>query len=531
MDINICARKALDLLAQSAALRGEKRLEEALGRLEEASSIYPGFLPILVEKGIVMFESGRFEEAIACFEQILKKSGNPQVQKLRDMCLGHVLADCDRMVGECRENVEALLKRADILQRLRRNEEAVRDYNAALGIRVNEVAAIFNRRSNALLDLDRPEEALEGYSRALGFLPCNGSLLFNRANVLQKLARMDEAAADYDRALEVRPDLAEAKMERSHCRLALGDFERGFYEYESRWETAQLQAVPSGSPQPLWLGKENLAGKTILLWAEQGYGDTIQFLRYVALVARSAGKTVLRTPPGLVALAKSLDCPVSVISTNEAMPAHDFHCPLMSLPLALGTRLETIPADIPYLGADSGRVEKWRKRLGARSRPVIGLAWAGRRRHPVNHSRDMRLEMLAPLTRFDVDIISLQKEVPEEDGPALQSMPRIERFGEELSDFAETAALLENLDLVIGVDSVVAHLAGALGKPVFILLRYSGEWRWLLGRADSPWYPTARLFRQKVPGDWAGVVSEIMREVKKTVVRTKEKSLQGLIDN
>jgi hypothetical protein len=187
----------------------------------------------------------------------------------------------------------------------------------------------------------------------------------------------------------------------------------------------------------------------------------------------------------------------------------------MSLPLALGTRRESIPADIPYLGAPSGQVEKWRTRLGARRRPRIGISWAGRRREPVNHTRDMRLEMLAPLLRFDVAIRSLQKEVPEEDKPVLESLPQLARFGEEMTDFAETAALMEQLDLVISVDSVVAHLAGALGKPVLIMLRYSGEWRWLMDRTDSPWYPSARIFRQKAPGDWAGVVSDIIGEVEK----------------
>ena len=509
------AQQALDLVARSASLRREARYEEALRCLEEAEAVHPGFLPTLVERGMVLFEAGRPGEAAGCFEQILKARSNPQVKELRDLCLKHILADCDRKLIEDRENVEALLERADTLQRLRRHEEAARDYNAALRIRVNEMATILNRRSNALLDLDRPAEALDGYDRALELLPLNASLLFNRANVLQKLSRMDEAVADYDRALAVKPDLAEAKMERSHCRLARGDFEAGFFEYESRWETAQLKNVKSGSSQPLWLGKENLEGRAILLWAEQGYGDAIQFMRYVPLVARLAGKTVLRTPAGLTTLAKSLDCPLSVITAKDPLPAHDFHCPLMSLPLAFGTRLETIPADIPYLAAETGQVEKWRKRLGARSRPAVGLAWAGRRREPVNHSRDMRLEMFSPLMRFDLDVISLQKETPEEDRRALESMPRLMRLGERMSDFAETAALIENLDLVISVDSVVAHLAGALGKPVWILLRYSGEWRWLLDRTDSPWYPTARIFRQKTPGDWGGVVSDTVREIEK----------------
>ena len=515
MQMDSRTQRALDLIAESTGLRREKRHEEALRRLEEAAAVYPAFLPILVEKGIILFETGRCEEGIECFDLFLKSNGNSQVRELRDLCLNQILANCDHMLAQNRENVDVLLKRADILQRLRRQEEAVGDYNTALAIRVNEVATILNRRANAFLDLDRPEDALEGYNRALELLPGNASLLFNRANVFQKLSRMDEAVEGYDRTLECKPDLAEAKMERSHCLLAAGDFERGFREYESRWETAQLRQVRSGSHQPLWLGKEKLEGKTILLWAEQGYGDTIQFLRYVPLVARLAKETVLRTPPGLQSLAKSLRCGVSLLPSGHALPPHDYHCPLMSLPLALGTKLETIPADIPYLYAPREQVEKWRTRLGARARPRIGLAWAGRRREPVNHSRDMGLEMLAPLMGLDADFISLQKEVPHEDRPLLESMIQIARFGEELSDFGDGAALIENLDMVISVDSVIAHLAGALGKPVRIMLRYSGEWRWLLDRQDCPWYPSARILRQKVPGDWAGLVAEVVEEIGK----------------
>ena len=190
----------------------------------------------------------------------------------------------------------------------------------------------------------------------------------------------------------------------------------------------------------------------------------------------------------------------------------------MSLPLAFGTTLESIPSDVPYLSAKPDRVENWRNQLGPRTRPRIGLVWAGRRREPVNRTRDMGLEVFDPLARLDVEIISLQKEIPDQDRPVIESMPQISCPGEKLSDFADTAALIENLDMVISVDSAVAHLAGAQGKPVWIMLRHSGEWRWLLERSDSPWYPTARIFRQKTPGDWAGVVSDITQQLQALIV-------------
>jgi tetratricopeptide (TPR) repeat protein len=516
-------QKIIDLIARAISLRNEKRHEEALVCLEEAITIDPKFFPVLVEKGIILFELAKYDEAIETFDLFLKCSGNSQVRKLRDTCLRHSLAICNRNIADGPPNTDLLLKRGDLLQRLQRFDEAVYTYNIALEIQVNSMVEVINRRGNALLSLNRPEDALESYNRALELSPRNGFLLYNRANVLHKMSRMDEALESYGQALTYKPELAEAKMERSHCRLAMGDYRRGFQEYESRWETPLLKTVRLKSPQPLWLGKEPLAGKTILLWAEQGFGDTVQFLRYVPLVAQIAGRTILRVPTLLKSLAGTLDCNISII-TFEQLPPHDFNSPLMSLPLAFGTTLESIPSDIPYLRSRPDLVTKWRDELGARSRPRIGLVWAGRRREPINVTRDMGLEVLTPLTLLDVELISLQKEIPDRDMTVIESMPQINRLGERLDDFEETAALIENLDLVVTVDTVVAHLAGALGKPVWIMLRRSGEWRWLLGRSDSPWYPTARIFRQKKPGDWAGVVDDVAQQLKITFLQTHSES-------
>ena len=518
------AQKIIDLMAESASLRHEKRHVEALSRLEEAISIDPKFYPVFVEKGIVLFELARYEEAIECFDLFLKYISNSQIREWRDNCLMHALENYDRILAANRSNAEVLLKRGDILQRLHRCDDAVSNYNLALQIYSGNVVDALNRRGHSLLDLNRPEDALESYNRALELAPGGESyaaLLFNRANVLRQLARMDEALESYGQALACKPDLAEAKMEQSHCRLAMGDFKRGFQEYESRWENTQLRPVKLRSSEPLWLGQESLAGKTILLWAEQGFGDTIQFLRYVPLVARNAGLTILRVPPPLRSLAQTLDCPVSIITFADPLPSHNFNCPLMSLPLAFGTTLESVPSNVPYLSARADQVENWRNQLEPPTGLRIGLVWAGRRREPVNRTRDMGLEVFDPMTRLDVEIISLQKEIPDEDRRVLKSMPKISCLGEKLSDFADTAALIENLDLVIGVDSAVAHLAGAMGKPVWIMLRHSGEWRWLLERNDSPWYPTARLFRQKKPGDWAGVVSDITQQLQALIVHRK----------
>ncbi len=509
---NITAQKIIDLMAKSISLRHEHRHEEALACLDEALEIDSNFFPVLSEKGIVLNELARYEEAVESFDLFLKFMNLPQVRQLREKSLRDALTSFERILAENPENLQALLKRGDILQRLGRYDDAVQSYNRALEMQPKNIDGL-NRRGNAFLALDRHEEALESYDRALETAPHNAVLFFNRGNVLQQLGRMDEAVEDYSRALSFKPDFAEASMEQSHCRLAVGDFQTGWRQYESRWRTGQLKGKGLNSPQPLWLGEEQLCGKTILLWAEQGFGDTIQFLRYAPLAAQKAGHVVVRVPEAMRSLTGTLKRPVSIVTHEEPLPPHDFHCPLMSLPLAFGATLESIPADIPYLGADIDKVEKWRKRLGPRKKPRIGVVWAGRRHEPINRTRDMPLEAMRPLGLLDIEIVSLQKEVPEQDGKALESMPQFRRLGETLVDFADTAALMENLDMVISIDTAAAHLAGALGKRVWLMLRHSGEWRWFLQRSDSPWYPSMRIFRQKARGDWVGVISEITREL------------------
>ena len=506
------AQKIAALMAKSIRLRHLKRFEDALEALDEALEIDPDYFLVLKYRGIVLDELARYEEAVESFDGFLKLMNDPHAYGLRDNSLLNAMADCDRILEANPENTEALVKRGDILQRLRRYDDAVHCYDRALKIQTGDKNAL-NRRGNAFLELNRHEDALESYDRALEIAPDNAALLFNRGNVLQQIGRLDEALENYGRALSFKPDLTEAVMEQSHCRLAMGHFQTGWRLYESRWEIGSLKRKKFNSHEPLWLGEEPLCGKTVLLWAEQGFGDTIQFLRYVPLVAQIAGPVTVRVPIGLKSLTQTLKCPISIVTNIEPLPFHDFHCPLMSLPLAFGTTLESIPADIPYLSADIDQTNEWRKRLGPRDKFRIGIVWAGRQHEPVNRTRDMPLEVLLPLANLDIEIISLQKEIPEGDRKVLESLPQFRCLGETLTDFADTAALIENLDMVISMDTAVAHLAGALGKRVWIMLRHSGEWRWLLDRTDSPWYPTARIFRQRVRGDWVGVVSEITRQL------------------
>jgi hypothetical protein len=263
----------------------------------------------------------------------------------------------------------------------------------------------------------------------------------------------------------------------------------------------------------MWLGGDPVAGKTVLLHAEQGYGDTLQFCRYAPLVAALGATVVLEVPLALKPLLGSLRGVSLLVAKGGVTPAFDLHCPLMSLPLAFATRLDTIPADVPYLQADPVRRQAWRQRLDEVSAPGrcrVGLAWSGNPRHNNDENRSIRLEQLAPLYGLDATFVSLQPLVRERDKACL-AQSGIVNPGAELTDFADTAALMDALDLVICVDTSVAHLAGALGRPLWVLLPRVPDWRWLLDRDDSPWYPTARLFRQDKPGDWPATIGNAVQ--------------------
>ncbi|HSY29200.1 MAG TPA: glycosyltransferase family 9 protein, partial [Burkholderiaceae bacterium] len=277
--------------------------------------------------------------------------------------------------------------------------------------------------------------------------------------------------------------------------------------------SAQSHLFPRKFRRPLWLRKERLDGDTILLHGEQGYGDMIQFCRYVPLVAELGAKVLLEVPRPLARLMENLEGVDEVIVRGDQLPDFDYHCPLMSLPLAFDTRLETIPAKIPYLAANSGGRSVWQERLGDKSGPRIGIAWSGNPVHDNDRNRSIALDDFIEIVSESAQFVCLQKEVRPADHALLQQRSEILTFNEGVSDFQDTAELIANMDLVISVDTSVAHLAGAMGKPVWILLPFNVEWRWFLDRSDSPWYPTARLFRQQTPGNWKPVLAAIAREL------------------
>jgi hypothetical protein len=301
--------------------------------------------------------------------------------------------------------------------------------------------------------------------------------------------------------------------------LLSGDFKHGFAEYEWRWESEQLRANKRNFPQPLWRGQESVAGKTVLLHAEQGMGDTIQFCRYAPLLAERGARVILEVQKPLRELLSTLAGVAQVVSAGDPLPDFDMHCPLLSLPLAFETEPAAIPAATPYLSASPQLLKDWERRLGPHDRPRVGLVWSGSTFLKNDRNRSIALSALLPLLDIDATFISLQKDVRAKDAVTLQDRTDIRDVRDELKDFTDTAALVSHLDLVISVDTSVGHLAGALAKPVWMLLPYVPDWRWQLDRDDSPWYPTARLFRQDEARSWQGVVARVHAALQEFVHR------------
>jgi len=422
-------------------------LDLALRHYDDALKIIPGDLEVLNKRGIALLESGRAPAALANFDQMLA---------------------CDA------------------------------DHVDALG-----------NRGNALLKLNRAQEALASYDTALRVAPRHPRLLTNRAHALRRLDRPQEALMSASSALAADANFAEAHFEESLARLTLGDFGAGWRAYESRWATAAFAAQRRNFDQPLWLGDRSASDQTNLLHAEQGFGDTLQFIRYAPHVAARGAKVIAEVQPEVARLISGMHGIHTVVPRGQKLPRFDLHCPLLSLPLACGTQSTTIPADIPYIAPDPIDVAAWRARLPAHKLRV-GLTWAGCTSHKNDLNRSVRLAVLAPLLDLpDVLIVSLQHDVDARDAAVLRASPQVFQAAEPFRDFADTAALISLLDLVISVDTAVAHVAGALGKPLWLLLPFAADFRWLRERHDTPWYPTARLFRQQQFEDWSGVIDQV----------------------
>jgi Flp pilus assembly protein TadD len=450
----------------------------------------------LLQEAVACHQAGQLDAARKAYERLLRK--NPKDPDALNL-LGVLFAS----QGDLTKGIQLMRRAISVLPHFP-------DAMSNLG--------------KALLDSGQPEAALESCDRALALAPDGAETNNNRGNALLALGRPADALLSYRRALAERPDYAEARTNEGLSLLALGDLPSGWASYEHRWRLPKMQQSASGFAALLWTGEQPVAGKRLLLHAEQGLGDTLQFCRYAPLVAALGAQVVLEVQPPLQQIMSTLQGVSEVIAQGDERPPFDLQCPLMSLPRAFGTTIETIPAEIPYLASDPTRVAQWRERLVHHTGRRIGLVWAGnpRRDDAESHSVDLRRSL--PLSAFrslatlaDTVFVSLQKGEPARQVRALSDRLPVIDWSDDLVDFADTAALVQALDLVIGVDTSVVHLAGALGKPVWVLNRFDRCWRWLQDRTDTPWYPAMRLFTQPAPGCWAPVMAELREALSRGV--------------
>jgi tetratricopeptide (TPR) repeat protein len=496
--------------------------DSAANAYRQAISLNPQFPDAYNNLGGVLANLKRLEEAVTAFHQaIVLKPNFAEAQQN----LGQALTDLNRYD----EAVVALQKSLALqpnsaaahnslgiaLQRLGRLEEALAAFHQAMKLEPRH-ADYVNHLGMALGDMGRLEEAMAIFQQAVALRPAHADYLYNMGIALEDLARPRDALGMYSHALALRPDFPEAHMSNGMVHLLLGDFLTGWNEYEWRKKCPHVPMQRNIS-QPQWTGGD-LQGKTILLHWEQGLGDTIHFIRYAPLLAERGANVILKCQPQLINLLNRVDGIASVAAKEQLLPPFDLQCPLLSLPIAFGTTLETIPAQIPYISAPPDRVATWRERIGPPDgRLRIGLSWAGQPKHRNDRRRSMRLDQFSPLAEIkSARFFSLQKNAAPAHPIAphpIAPPPGIDFIDctADLDDFAETASLIANLDLVICVDTSVAHLAGAMGKPVYLLLPFVPDWRWMLNRIDSPWYPTMKLFRQPAMGDWDTVIANLTR--------------------
>ena len=484
-------------------------------------------------RGTALLELDQIVEAEECFAAaVALKPGYAAAWFNRAMALRDLkqyeqaLASFDAAIALRPDHVEAHYLRGTVLEELKRFEPALASYDQAIALQPDNADA-WSNRGICLHYLNRPAEALASYDQAVAHGPGAVHSWANRGNALLALARFDEALASYDKSIELHyEDHAEALFNRSIARLLTGDFDRGLKDYE--WRRHKRRPVGDRSfAKPLWLGAQELAGKTILVHDEQGLGDTIQFCRYLPLLNERGAHVLFWPKPQLMGLLRSLDADVELVDLvgkENALPSFDVHCPLMSLPLAFQTNLDSIPDQVPYLHAEAERVDRWAGRIG-RGKLTIGVCWQGSVRR-FDRGRSFAVTEFSGISKIPgVRLISLHKGVGESQLDKLPDDMAIETLGPDFDTgpdaFLDTAAVMSCCDLIISSDTAVAHLAGALGRPVWLALRYVPDWRWLLDRPDSPWYPTMRLFRQTEEGDWRSVFSAMEAELEQQLAGTR----------
>jgi hypothetical protein len=465
-------------------------------------------------------EQGKYEDALSSCDKLVEIDPTiAEVHCNRAYILNKLrryqeaLESCDRALAIDSTFADAHLNRGNSLQNVKRYDEAIAAYDKALGIKA-DLESAWVGRGNVFYDLKRYDEAIAAYDKALGIKADLESAWVGRGNVFFNLNRDSEALQCYEKSITLKQDFAEAYHNKARLKLSLGQYEEGWKLYEWRWKSRHNTSPNRNFSQSLWLNDSDIAGKTLLIHAEQGFGDTIQFCRYLRLLPSKHCKVIFEVQKPLASLFQSQGLQFEIIAKGERIRPFDVHCPLLSLPLAFNTTDSTIPADVPYIESLSDKTLEWSDRIGRQTKPRIGIAWSGNPNFRNDISRPIPLSTLRSIMSDKFEWYCLQKDLRENDRDALKALPFVKDFSLLFTDFSDTAALIQQLHLVISVDTSIAHLAGAMAKPVWILLPFHPDFRWLRERADSPWYPTARLYRQSNDGDWTDVIERVSVDLK-----------------
>jgi hypothetical protein len=490
------------------------RYGDAVVNFDKAIALKPDYSPAYNSRGNALQALRRFNEAVETYDNAIAfKADYAAAYSNR----GNALQSLNRFEEAIESYGKAITLRPDYcdaynnrgvaLRQLGRFDEARQDFESAIAL-MPDHAGLHNNRGNTLLALGRFEDAIESYDTAIALSPHYPDVYDNRGVALIELKRFDEAMESFGKALALKPDYDEAIFNRALLHLLMGRFDIGWRDYEARKNTRK-HVLNRSWGRPLWLGETDISGKTILVDWEQGFGDVIQMCRYINLL-KKAGATVLFFPQkNLRNLMRGLDADVCIIDHDTIVPEFDLHCSVMSLPFAFKTDIGSIPS-ASYISADKNKVALWRDRLGRKTKLRVGVVWKGNA-FP-GKSRSIELERFQRLFDPRHEFISLQKEVTEAER-SLLDRAGVLHAGDAFADFSDTAALCVLMDLVISIDTSVAHLAGALGVPIWVLLNWAPDWRWLLDRDDSPWYPSMRLFRQNAQGDWNSVLERVELEL------------------
>jgi tetratricopeptide (TPR) repeat protein len=517
------------ILNQAVELYQLGRWEQVLKLIHLALEIQPKNTFLWGNKGVVLQKLGRHPEAVSCFDaaiainthsdHLAAHSANSWFNRgnsFKDLnAFQDALDSYDHALAITPNDAEIHNNRGVSLQGLKQLDLALMSFEKALSLDFGYAQAHYNR-GMVFQDLGRFEEALASFDVAIRLNPTYLEAHNNRGLLLQDLNRFEEALISFEAALAIKPDYPDGCWNKALLLILLGQYREGWALYEWRWKTSSYPKARQFLA-PLWLGQESLAGKTIFVYPEQGFGDFIQFCRYIHLLENMGAHVVLEVPRPLFGLISSMLGHFSMVEqgvVNEAeLVDFDFQCPVMSLPLAIQTDVDTIPVPIPYLFTNDEKQSVWCNRLGPKTKKRIGLAWAGSASHKNDHNRSFSLALLAPMLEMPIEFHCLQKELRPMEAEVLQNLPQIHQHLDALKDFSDTAALIAQMDLVISVDTAVAHLAGAMGKETWILLPFMPDYRWMLDRSDCPWYPTVSLFRQTERGQWKSVIANIAEQL------------------